>query len=187
MGLYLLAILPIEEVAQEVIQWKKHMAETYNASYGLKVLPHITLKQPFTIDDSFIPSLVNELNQFGKQESPFTITLNGFGFFTGKRSDVIYVKISESSALQVFYAKLANFLNSQTNHLLHLDPPNSYAPHMTIAYRDLSTENRKKAWTEFEQLDYIRTLTINEFYLLKHDGRQWRKHTAIKLKGEPCD
>ncbi|MCO4293375.1 2'-5' RNA ligase family protein [Solitalea sp. MAHUQ-68] len=182
MGLYLLAILPNELISNEIIAWKELFATKYNATYGLKVLPHITLKPPFVLKESFINTLISELRHFTKHEFSFKINLEGFGFFTGKKSDVVYVKLTDTSNLHQFYERLVTFLNNQSMSILHLEPSARYTPHLTIAYRDLSLEARKMAWLEFENLNYVRTFDVSEFHLLKHDGKHWRAHTSFKLK-----
>ena len=48
-SLYFIAIIPPEEIATEITSFKQEMANIYNSKKALRVMPHITLKAPFTV------------------------------------------------------------------------------------------------------------------------------------------
>ncbi|UKJ07590.1 2'-5' RNA ligase family protein [Solitalea lacus] len=179
MGLYLTAILPPDIIAEEINEFKKIFATQYNSVYSLKVLPHITLIPPMKLSDQIESLASAALEQFAERQNTFSIELNGFGYFSGRHSDVVYVKPEPNVQLLAFQKELTNMLRS-ADFEINL-PSSNFNAHLTVANRDLDKKERKKAWQEFENRSYARTFEVREFHLLKHDGHKWQRFKAFKF------
>ena len=115
---------------------------------------------------------------FGRMPS-FKIQCRNFGFFTSKRNPVIFIRVVENAVLGSIHKSLMLFLRElgfpieETSLKFH--------PHMTVAYRDLTVENFKRAWPEFEQRNFEADFVVEKIYLLRHDGKKWIPLTGFDL------
>ncbi|MNS83127.1 RNA 2',3'-cyclic phosphodiesterase [compost metagenome] len=178
-SLYLIALLPDATVTQEVNELKVLFAENFNTRKGQHIIPHITLQPPFGMTHEAMSQLVNNLIQFSEEEQPLQIQLDGFGYFLNPRSDVIFIKPVYNPLLQRFHRHLMCFLRK--NGFSVSDTSKRFNPHITIAYRDLKREETLKAWPLLENQPYLREFDVNEFYLLKHNGKTWQKYASFPL------
>jgi len=77
--LYLIALIPPEELKEQVRILKTEMRERFNASHALKAPAHITLQMPFRREPEFEERLIPELEQFSGTIQPFPVQIDGFG------------------------------------------------------------------------------------------------------------
>lgn len=54
-----------------------------------------------------------------------------------------------------------------------------FAPHMTVAFKDLTKQNFKTAWAEFEQRQLHFEFTATQLTLLLHHGKRWNVKSAF--------
>lgn len=48
-----------------------------------------------------------------------------------------------------------------------------FAPHLTVAFRDLTKQHFDEAWLEFQNRQVEYTFTTLQLTLLIHDGKRW--------------
>ncbi|KOS07336.1 hypothetical protein AM493_15785 [Flavobacterium akiainvivens] len=169
-NLYFLAIIPNGKTAGEVTALKEHMALHYNSRKALRVMPHITLKAPFTALQDKVVGWFEHLNL---KTTPFLQTLDGFGAFANKHNPVIYVKPVASAHLTALQGEITASFKHTFPEVALQPTEEQFSPHMTIGYRDLSFEMFEKAWAEFESKNYHAEFEVNEVFLLEHDGKKW--------------
>lgn len=182
-NLYFIAILLPEPVSSDVTAFKKDFAKHYNSSRALRVMPHITLKAPFKLDDDEHTSLVSWFNTLSVTISVFQAELKNFGFFENGRNPVIFVKPALSVPLQELQQYIADSFYKAFPGLPVALSEKDFHPHITIAYRDLEKDSFKKAWKKYEHLSYKAAFKVTDFHLLQHNGRQWNpvaSHTLVK-------
>jgi 2'-5' RNA ligase len=56
-----------------------------------------------------------------------------------------------------------------------------FAPHMTVAFKDLTKQNFRAAWPEFQRRELEFKFTASQLTLLIHDGRQWNVNAEFPL------
>ena len=56
---------------------------------------------------------------------------------------------------------------------LHFTEKN-FKPHMTIAYRDLTTAEFKRGWQVYQHKKYNARFIADRLYLLQHNGKEWQ-------------
>lgn len=166
--LFFIALLPPQEIQDYVTQIKQHFAECYASRAALKSPPHITLQPPFKWTAN-ISTLEEYLGTFASGRESVPVTLEGFAAFPPR---VIYVNVLKTQELLTLQVDLM----AQMEKLGIVDKVSKtrpYAPHMTVAFRDLTKQNFRAAWTQFqlEQLHF--DFTANCLTLLQHDGRRW--------------
>ena len=167
--LYLIALVPLQEIRDEVEQLKLELKKDYNASHALKIPAHITLQMPFTRKESEEGHIIETLKRFADKQSPFKINLNGYDSFPPR---VLFIKIVNHHPIKELSQKLNSTLidselvsENRVNDDIH--------PHMTIATRDLEEEDYHKAWNEFQDREYKNSFTAKSLFLLKHNGKNW--------------
>ncbi|WP_289501127.1 2'-5' RNA ligase family protein [Gloeocapsopsis sp. IPPAS B-1203] len=171
---YFIALLPPLEIQNSVRDIQQHFAEHYNSRGALRSPPHITLQPPFLWEVERVNELESHLKNFVQQRSLVPIVLDGFGAFSPR---VIYINVRKSPEL----------LNAQADLMTHcellgiVDPVSKtrpFAPHMTVAFRDLTRQNFKAAWTQFQHQQLYFEFIASGVTLLIHNGK-WIVHTIF--------
>ena len=162
-SLFFIAIIPPEPIKSQVVDLKIEFSEKYNTFHALKSPPHITLIPPFRISENKAQDLTKELSRFSAIENAFPISLNGFGAFAPR---VIYISIDRNKEL----SKLHRRSNSKFSEIC---TKTNFNPHMTIAFRDITFDIFRKAWSEYEKKPMSQTFQVSSIYLLKHNGKSW--------------
>ena len=88
--LLFVALVPPENIQNQVTGIKEHFAQQYNSSHALKSVPHITLQPPFKWPTTDLTLLQDSLENFAQNCSTFSITLSGFAAFVPR---VIYINV----------------------------------------------------------------------------------------------
>lgn len=172
---YFIALLPPPEIQAQIRQIQEHVAAHYHSRGAMRSPPHITLQAPFLWSSDEVQDLKDNLQAFATQHQQFAISLERFGAFSPR---VIYVNVAKSSELLTLHAHLLadcdNFGIIDT-----VAKNRAFAPHITIAFRDLTRQNFKAAWSEFQSRQFHANFTANEITLLLHDGKQWNSHARF--------
>lgn len=147
----------------------QYFADNYNSRGALKSPPHITLQPPFKWDEANISNLEQHLTNFASSRTPVPVTLNQYGAFPPR---VIYIDVLKTPELIALQSDLITYMES-----IGIYDPNTktrtFVPHMTVAYRDLTKQNFKLAWQEFEHRQVNFEFGADNICLLLHDGQRW--------------
>lgn len=174
-SLFFVALLPPEQIREEVTQIKQEFAARYDSCHALKSPPHITLHMPFKWREQRLPRLREVLQGVASQQVPFELCLQDFDCFAPR---VIFVDVLPQSALVTLQQQLTRAMRHGL-HLLNADyKDRPFHPHMTVAFRDLKKPAFALAWQEFESRSYTACFEVNALVLLRHDGQRWQEHEA---------
>lgn len=177
--LYFVALLPPQEIQDYANQIKQYFADKYASRHAQKSPPHITLQPPFKWADADVPRLEEYLKDFASVQESVPITLKSFGAFAPR---VIYINVVRSLELMTLYSDLIMYLESNLKIVDKVGKTRPFAPHMTVAFRDLTKQNFKTAWSEFEKQQLHFEFTAFDLKLLLHDGRQWNVKSEFPLQ-----
>lgn len=177
--LFFIAILPPVEIQAEVNQIKQYFADRYSSRAALKSPPHITLQPPFKWELEALPRLEQCLQEFGKARSPFSIKLSGFGAFVPR---VIYVNVQKTPELLACHQDLTAELEASLAIVDSMGKKRPYAPHMTVAFRDLTRSNFQVVWPEFKSKSIEFDFAATHLTLLAHDGKRWNIYSESILR-----
>ncbi|MEH2273704.1 MAG: 2'-5' RNA ligase family protein [Nostoc sp.] len=170
MSRFFVALLPPEDIQDYANQIKQYFADHYASSGALKSPPHITLQPPFEWADANLPLLEASLEEFASGQQPVAITLRGFDAFVPR---VIYINVVRSQEVLTLQADLMAYTESNLGIVDKVSKTRPFAPHMTVAFRDLTKQNFKAAWPEFEKRQLHFEFTAHKLTLLLHDGKRW--------------
>ena len=112
---------------------------------------------------------------------PFEISLNGFGSFDKKNNKVIYLHAEENNLLSEMHRKLMLLLRAEFN-FSETETAFEFHPHITIASRDLSSENFHKAWLEYKDKPFRAKFYVNRAYLMKHNFKKWEVLSEFQFR-----
>lgn len=171
---FFIALLPPQNVQEEATKIKEYFKDVYNTKAALKSPPHVTLQPPFEWEIEDLPSLIQALNNFSQSQQPFSMTLKGFSAFKPR---VIYIDVLKNSELLSIQKSLMSHLESSLNIVHQVSKSRPFAPHLTVAFRDLTKKNFYQAWSEFKDKEIYYNFMINEITLLIHNGRNWDIHS----------
>ncbi|MEH2155414.1 2'-5' RNA ligase family protein [Nostoc sp.] len=170
MSRFFIALVPPQDIQDYTNQIKQYFADRYFSSGALKSPPHITLQPPFEWADANLPLLEASLKQFASGQQPVAITLRGFDAFVPR---VIFINVVRSQEVLTLQANLMAYTESNLGIVDKVSKTRPFAPHMTVAFRDLTKQNFKAAWPEFEKRQLHFEFTANQITLLLHDGKRW--------------
>src|SRR5688572_2497607 len=91
-NLYFIAIIPSQEIGDEITGFKKDFAVRFESKKALKVIPHITLKAPFKLPAPELSKLEQWFQKLSINLDTFEIELKDFGAFHNKKSPVVFVQ-----------------------------------------------------------------------------------------------
>lgn len=175
MSRFFVALLPPQHIQDCANEIKQYFADRYASSGAQKSPPHITLQPPFEWADSDVSLLEDSLNKFATSRESIPVTLHNFAAFTPR---VIYIDVVQTPELMDLQADLIKYVDN----LGIVDKSHrSFTPHMTVAFRDLTKQNFKVAWTEFEKRELHFEFKCHRLTLLLHDGKRWNVKTEFSF------
>lgn len=171
-NLYFIAIIPPDIVSEKIIDFKKDFSARFNSHKALKVMPHITLKTPFKLPFTDHAHLLSWFRKLYITEKSFKIELKNFGAFINWQRPVIFVHPIINTPLYVLQKEIITSFNSSFPGRIH-ELERKFKPHITVAYRDLTSEMFQKACKEYLLKEYDAVFEVNNFHLLQHDKNKW--------------
>ncbi|MFB2981663.1 2'-5' RNA ligase family protein [Microseira sp. BLCC-F43] len=181
-SLYFIALLPPQEIQDYANRVKQYFASRYNSRHAQKSPPHITLQAPFEWDQESVSVLEQSLQNFANQRPSIPISLSGFAAFPPR---VIYINVVKTPPLLTLQADLMDCMMRELGIVDPMAKQRPWAPHMTVAFKDLTKQNFKAAWPEFEHKPVQFEFTANYLTLLIHDGGRW--HVSAEFPFLPAN
>jgi 2'-5' RNA ligase len=178
MSRFFIALVPPQDIQDYANEIKQYFADNYASCGALKSPPHITLQPPFEWADANVSLLEAYLREFAKEQKPVPITLKGFAAFPPR---VIYINVVRSQELLNLQADLMADVESKLGIVDEVSKTRPFAPHLTVAFRDLTKENFRVAWPEFVKRELHLEFTAEKLTLLLHDGKRWNIKTELTI------
>lgn len=175
MNLYLIAILPPEDIRIEIQYLKEEMKERFGAEHALKLPAHITLISPFKIKAEREFQLLQNLEVFATTRKPFHLRLSGFGNFDHR---VLFVEVVEKQRM----VDLREDLYKNLLVIPGIPQEKDFYPHMTIATRDLQETLFPAAREFLSSKDYESRFEVHGLSLLRHNGNEWETFMDFPFK-----
>lgn len=178
---FFIALLPPPDIQDQVNAIKQHFSDRYDSRAALKSPPHITLQPPFELQLVNLPALQQCLSTFANHREPVPVKLSGFAAFPPR---VIYINVLKTQELLMLQTDLMAYLETVLD---IVDPVSTrpFSPHMTVAFRDLTRQNFKAAWPEFQQQALQFEFRVNYLTLLLHDGKRWNVSDEFLFLADP--
>jgi len=167
--MYFIAIVCPQEVDNKVLQFKLWMNKHFGSVAALKSPSHITLIQPFWMDERREDDLKTALQAFRSDMDELEIKLEGFSHF-GKR--VLFARVRENRSLEELKNQAADYFTGSFGEFIKKDD-RSFHPHITIANRDLKPGDFEKGWYFLSKKSFKEKFFTKTISLLKHKEGNW--------------
>jgi 2'-5' RNA ligase len=177
-SLYFIALLPPQEIQDYANEVKQYFSDRYNSCHAQKSPPHITLQAPFEWNREAVEVLEQSLSNFASTHLSIPITLSGFSAFPPR---VIYINVVRTGELLSLQADLMNYMMQQLGIVDPISKQRPFAPHMTVAFKDLTKQNFKAAWPEFQDKSVQFEFIAQHLTLLMHEGGRWNIKSEFPL------
>lgn len=181
MNLFFIALLPPQDIQDYANQIKQYFADNYASRHAQKSPPHITLQPPFKWANSDVSRLEASVAELAMRKQAVSINLKGFAAFAPR---VIYINVLRTPELLNLQADLMAHVEATLSIVDEVGKTRPFAPHMTVAFRDLTRQNFKAAWPEFENRQLHFEFIADKLTLLMHDGRRWNIKSEFALLTE---
>lgn len=175
---FFVALLPPQKIQTYANEVKQIFVDRYHSRAALKSPPHITLQPPFERQIEQLPILTQVLEAFASQHRPIPIVLSGFGAFVPR---VVFINVLKTPELLTVQSDLMVHLEA----VLGITEPSKnrpFAPHLTVGFRDLTKQNFKAAWAEFQHQPLRFEFTASHLTLLIHDGQRWTVYSEFPFQ-----
>ncbi|HAG85528.1 MAG TPA: 2'-5' RNA ligase [Cyanobacteria bacterium UBA12227] len=179
---FFIGLLPSENIQDYANEIKEHFGQVYQSRAAQKSPPHITLQPPFEWQVEEHSVLEQSLRGFAEVQNPVPIILKGFGAFIPR---VIYINVIKTPELMALQKYLTEYMEASLGIVEPISKRRPFSPHMTVAFRDLTKENFRLAWSEFQNRPFEFKFTVSQLTLLIHDGQRWNISTEFPL-GKSC-
>jgi 2'-5' RNA ligase len=166
---FFVGLLPPAEIQDYATQVIQELTDRYRTRTS-KAPPHITLQPPFLWPIEAISNLHTELESVASTQAPIPIKLSGFGVFAPR---VLFINVVKTPELLQLQAQLMTHLET---HLGIVDPVSKrrpFAPHLTIASRNMTRQSFQAAWAELSPRSVEFTFISDRLTLFLHNGQRW--------------
>ena len=127
--------------------------------------------------------LLNWFSNLNISQKPFSIQLKDFGSFPNSKAPVFYINPVSTEELSFRQVKIIlSFISNISDFVNKTDI--GFKPHITMAYRDLTSEMFAKAWQEYQHKKFASLFEVDAFYLLQHDSKKWNIIATYSLTHE---
>ncbi|QDP42118.1 YjcG family protein [Radiobacillus deserti] len=169
---YGIAIFPSKKIQDEANSFRKR----YDPHYAL-IPPHVTLKEPFELEEDQINDLIQELKEIAKHTSPFKLEIKKVSSFSPV-TNTIYLKVEPVPELM----KLNERLHS--GNVLPQEQTYSFVPHITIAQK-LSHDEYSDVFGSLKMQEFNFEQTVDRFQLMYQlENGAWTVHETFTFGQE---
>ncbi|MCT2535682.1 YjcG family protein [Aquibacillus koreensis] len=166
---YGVAIFPSKKMQDEANSYRKR----YDPHYAL-IPPHITVKEPFVLEDKELEATISELREIAKSTEPFPLSVRKVSSFSPV-TNTIYLKVEPVDELLKLNEKLhsGNLPNEQTY---------AFVPHITIAQK-LSDDEFSDVFGSLKMQSFDMEETIDRFQLMYQlENGAWTVYETFTFK-----
>ena len=192
-NLYMIAIMPPEELEQRIQKERIEFSENYNCVKALKPPVHITMYDPFETEDEF-EACASGLQKWADRQRSFDVKLDNYGFFENPEKPVFFIKVVKDENIAGLRTELLREMKKYVEaagdellvngKLVPKSKPMPFNPHITLGYRDLSPNLVPTIKQDYARRRMQATFLCYALYLWKHDGKNWRVVNTFKLNGQ---
>jgi len=176
--LKLIAIVLPDPLFSLVREEQNFIARTWGCRQALRVPPHITLIPPLSIKEKESKELESIAKEVATHRKPFSIKINGYDTFSPR---VIFLKPNFPYELGLLYTELRDAIVPKIPQALSRYPDESFHPHITLAYRDLTPDQFKEMWKHYKNKKAKFLIDINQFNILVNTEEGWMIESTYEL------
>jgi 2'-5' RNA ligase len=168
---YGIFILPPWPIKLKVNGYREECCKLFGQRKASIPPVHITLGHLF----NFIPEqesyLIKRIRAYSRSIAPFEQQLVNFGSF---KSHTVFIKATQNlNIAELNY--VSSYIAGGKKSSYHFNGKiNSFQPHLSIAYRDLTEELYPSVWEEYKDKAFEAEFTVNNFTLVKWNAETYK-------------
>lgn len=178
--LYFIALVPPSPAFEEMEEIRQQVALDYHVSHALNAPAHLTLMPPFMFQEDRVHLLKNSLRDVAQNFRPFSVVLQGYGFFEPR---VLFFHVLQNRSLRHLEDRLWEKLQTSFPALV-LKPRQRFHPHITVAMK-MDESTFFKMQKEFTSKPFHTSFPIHDLVLLEWDQDRWYIKMRLPLRGAP--
>lgn len=155
------------------------LREGFHQHMHYETVPHITIVYPFTPVVS-IGKVIDKLAEITGKTKPFTMVLDGIGFFEVK-SNVAYVDITNRQLVKDLHISLYRSLKGLITESFEFNL-DMFVPHMTIGV-DIPSDIFPDVKKRLAKVKIHYECLVNELALFSENERKWEQVQLFGLSG----
>lgn len=169
---YGIAIFPSKKIQDEANSFRKR----YDPHYAL-VPPHVTLKEPFELDENNLKAVTKELREIANHTAPFKLEIKKVSSFSPV-TNTIYLKVEPVPELLNLNERL------HSGDVLPNEQTYSYVPHITIAQK-LSHDEYSDVFGSLKMQEFNFEQMVDRFQLMYQlENGAWTVYETFTLGKE---
>lgn len=168
-SMYFAAIVCPPKIDDKIRQCKIWMLDRYGCRVAMRAPSHITLIQPFWLDDTREEFLRQMLSSFQFDHGELDIRLSNFSHFSKR---VIFIRVLLSNGLLLVKSAIENHFRQSLGDLIKTDE-RPFTPHVSIATRDMKRGDFYGAWDHFGNMPFDESFNTSVISLLKLSPEKW--------------
>lgn len=137
---------------------------------ALRLPPHVSLKQPFTI--SSLPRFEEFFSRFAESLKVQTIALDGFRFFDSGDEGVIVLNVVEDAQLRVWHQELNKALAREFDATEAEHDGESYQFHLTVAIGRYQFELKDRLLADVEAMSFREQTLVRRLAMFVYEESQ---------------
>ena len=167
--MYVIASL-LDTYASRKIQELWNYLESECGLSGIKEtpLPHFTWQGA---NDYEFPQLTEVLQRIASETPPFSVKTAGLGIFTSEKP-ILYLSLVKTMPMIETHRKIWDAVEPKADRLIEYYAPDSWMPHITLAYHDLDRYNLLCAFNKLCFLPFDFEINVNNIAVLYQINQQ---------------
>ena len=161
--MYAIASL-LDPISSQKIQELWNFLENDCGLFGIKEtpLPHFSWQGA---NDYQFPQVTNALQKLSREISPFVVKTAGLGIFTSE-NPILYLSLVKTQQMIEAHKKIWDAVEFNADQLIKYYAPDSWMPHITLAYHDLNRNNLPCAFSELSFQPFNLEISVNNLAVI---------------------
>ncbi len=167
--MYAIASL-LDPYSSQKIQELWNYLESDCGLFGIKKtpLPHFSWQGA---NDYQFPLVTDVLRKLASKMSPFVVKTGGLGIFTSE-TPILYLSLVKTDQMIKAHKRIWDAIESKADQLIEYYAPDSWMPHITLAYHDLNRQNLPCAFSELAFRPFNFEITVNNLAVIYQIDQQ---------------
>jgi len=125
-------------------------------------LPHFSWQGA---NDYHFPQTSEVLRKLANEIAPFTVKTAGLGIFTSE-SPILYLPLVKTQQLIKVHKRIWDAVETNADQLIDFYAPDSWMPHITLAYQDLNRQNLPCAFNDLAFRSFNFEITVSNLAVI---------------------
>ncbi len=168
---YFIVVIPPVEISTEIIGLQKEIEVKFGSVHAQKAPPHITIIPPFDCELKKLEEFIKNITHFlsNKLTIDIKVILDNIQRF---ESRTLFVDVAKNEVFEKLCKELKLLFNQQKLIKQRIEK-HYFAPHITLANKDIKKRDFKLLWEDFKTREYQRNFALDTITVLELNNGNW--------------